>query len=233
MSWTEPAYNGGSSLHGFRIMLKQKDEAFSEELVYCDGADQTTKANLFCLIPSQVLRDEPYWLVTGDEVVATVEAFNIIGYSDPSSDSIVNADIRTQPFAPAIAPSRVDELTSETSITVEVSNYDSAPENGGSPILSLSIWWDQGVSNWVPIVGEYTYSLELQHTVSLLTPGASYRFKYRAINAFGYGDFSAETAVIAASIPEKISLASTVSDGTNVVISWTKPDSRGSTIDSY
>ena len=86
-----------------------------------------------------------------------------------------------------------------------MTNFDKAPENGGSPILSLAVWWDQGVSNWVPISGESSgYSLEEQHTVSLLTPGSTYRFKYRAINAFGAGAFSAETAVVAASIPDQI-----------------------------
>ena len=99
--------------------------------------------------------------------------------------------------------------------------------------MSLSVWWDQGVSNWVTISGDANFSLNLSHTVSLLKPAASYRFKYRGINAFGVGDFSDETVVIAATVPDKIAKATTVVVGTNVKISWLKPRSRGSTIEDY
>lgn len=109
----------------------------------------------------EVLRDEPYLLDTGDILRVTIESFNIIGYSEPSDLSTSTADIRTIPDAPTTPPQRVDELTTDTSITIVVSNFDSAPENGGSPILSLSVWWDQGVSNWVSISGDYpNYTLQ-------------------------------------------------------------------------
>lgn len=39
VSWSEPAYNGGSALYGFRIKLRGKDGQFSEDLVNCNGAD--------------------------------------------------------------------------------------------------------------------------------------------------------------------------------------------------
>ena len=95
-------------------------------------------------------------------------------------------------------------------ITVVASNFDTAPENGGSRILALDVWWDQGVSNWVPISTEGPTVLstgspsqaEVQHTVSLLSPSASYRFMYRAVNLFGYGPFSAESLIIAATKPD-------------------------------
>ncbi len=83
------------------------------------------------------------------------------------------------------------------------------------------------------ISGDSNYSLNLQHTVSLLKPAVSYRFRYRGINAFGLGDFSDETVVISATVPDKIAKATTVVVGTNVKISWLKPRSRGSTIEYY
>lgn len=83
------------------------------------------------------------------------------------------------------------------------SNFDTPPTNGRSPILSLNLWWDQGVNNWVSVAGDYpNYTLSLKHKVSLLIAGSSYRFKYRGINAFGKGPFSAEETVIAASKPD-------------------------------
>ena len=113
-----------------------------------------------------------------------------------------------------------------------MSTFDTSPENGGSPIISYGLWWDQGVSNWVHISGEFpNYTTnDVEHTVSLLTPSAAYRFKYRAINIFGEGAFSGETIVISATLPDKILPAKTEIEGTDVKISWIQPDMRGDPI---
>ena len=211
IAWTEPAFNGGSPIFGFKINIKQKDGTFSEDLTHCDGADQSTKANLFCLIPMETLRTGSFLLEKGSTLIATVQSFNIIGYSDVSPENTSGADIRTEPDAPSNLPQRIDALTTDTSITIEVANFDTAPENGGSPIISLSVWWDQGVSIWVPISGDSPdFSLETQHTVYMLAPAGSYRFKYRAINIFGEGPFSSEQEIIAATAPDQSEPATTV-----------------------
>jgi len=232
ITWTEPAYNGGTPLLGFRVLIKSKAGDFVEDTDNCDGHDQTTKANLFCLIPMQVLRDD-YLLVQGDDVIATVEALNAIGYSDPSADNTVIADVRTEPLAPPNPVARVDEGTTDTQIKVSFENL-SAPDNGGSTTTSLNLYWDQGVSNWVPAVGEPPFlSLDQTFTVKLLYPGSEYKFKYRAVNLFGEGAFSAESTVTAATNPDQIEPVTTSIVGSNVRISWEIPNQRGSTITSY
>ena len=63
ITWTEPDYDGGSPLHGYRIKIKSTaDGQFYEYTDTCNGLDQTTKANMFCLIKSSVLRSAPYEL---------------------------------------------------------------------------------------------------------------------------------------------------------------------------
>lgn len=63
------------------------------------------------------------------------------------------------------------------------------------------------MDNWVSVTGNTPwYSLNEDYTVGLpvglLTPGVDYKFKYRAINIFGEGAFSAESTVKAAMRPD-------------------------------
>ena len=86
-------------------------------------------------------------------------------------------------------------------------NFYTDEETGGSPILSLNLWYDQGVDNWVTVTGESPwFSLGDKFTVGLpdglLTPGLDYKFKYRGINLFGEGEFSAVSTVKAAMRPD-------------------------------
>ena len=39
ISWTEPAYDGGTPLLGYRVTIKTHDGDYIEDLVNCDGAD--------------------------------------------------------------------------------------------------------------------------------------------------------------------------------------------------
>lgn len=57
-----------------------------------------------------------------------------------------------------------------------------------------------GETPWFSLNEEYTVGLP----VGLLTPGVDYNFKYRGINIFGEGAFSAESTVKAAMKPDKI-----------------------------
>lgn len=66
VTWTEPAYNGGTPLIGYRVKFKTSTGDYVESLAECDGLHQTTKANLFCTVPMQLLRDAPYNLILGD-----------------------------------------------------------------------------------------------------------------------------------------------------------------------
>lgn len=74
---------------------------------------------------------------------------------------------------------------------------------------------------------------EQQFTISDLTPGATYRFKVAAHNAIGYGSYSAEFVIIAATNPDQPTPPVTSFDGENVVITWQAPFNGGSAITAY
>ena len=75
--------------------------------------------------------------------------------------------------------------------------------------------------------------MELTQVVTLLQPGSSYKFRYRGINVFGEGEFSDESTIVAAMNPDTIARATTVAIGSDVKISWTSPNERGSIITSF
>lgn len=143
ITWQVPTYNGGSPILGYRITIKTFDGDYIEDLDNCDGADQTTKANLYCIIPMATLRAEPYNLILSQTIVALVEARNIIGYNwTPSDENTGDAELRTEPLAPLSIVTRVDEDTTDITITVYYPNFYTDEETGGSPILSLNLWYD-------------------------------------------------------------------------------------------
>jgi hypothetical protein len=51
-----PLYNGGSPLLGYRITIKAHNGSYIEDVQDCDGSDQTTRANMFCIISMEKLR---------------------------------------------------------------------------------------------------------------------------------------------------------------------------------
>lgn len=69
--------------------------------------------------------------------------------------------------------------------------------------MSLDVWYDQGVDNWVSLHGAAPwFSLDETFIVTLLSPGHDYKFKYRGINIFGEGAFSPESTIKAATKPD-------------------------------
>ena len=96
---------------------------------------------------------------------------------------------------------RIDELCSDTVLTVSFANI-ATENNGGSPVISLNLYFKPEGGDWTSLIGEISDSLAESHSVAALTPGANYKFKYRASNIFGNGEFSAEATLKAATRPD-------------------------------
>jgi hypothetical protein len=114
ISWELPFYDGGSPLLDYRIMVQTKLGLLIEQQTYCDGTDSEIKANIFCLIPMPILRQDPYNLELGDIVIAQAEARNVIGYSVESTLNTGFAEMRTEPSAPVTNVLRIDPGTTDT-----------------------------------------------------------------------------------------------------------------------
>jgi len=64
------------------------------------------------------------------------------------------------------------------------------PQNGGSSITSIALYWDQGLGNssWIELVGYSSISLLTTFTVNNgITRSTFYNFKFKAINIMGSG----------------------------------------------
>lgn len=127
---------------------------------------------------------------------------------------------------------RNDAGTTDTRIKVDYSLLVD-PENGGSQVLTLHLEWDQGTGVWSSLIGGTSYSMHTTFTVTGLTPGNWYQFRYRAKNDFGWGIYSNPRSIQAATMPDKISTISTEVRGTNVRFNWVKPNIRGDDIHFY
>lgn len=76
-------------------------------------------------------------------------------------------------------------------------------------------------------------SLVSTFSVTGLTGGATYLFKVRAINIYDIGEFSTSLSVIAADVPGKPNIAAVTLDGTQVRITWLKPEDHYGEITAY
>lgn len=95
--------------------------------------------------------------------------------------------------------------------------------------------YDSGVGAWDEVVGESSPFTELSHTItSGIVMGTDYRFRIRAGNIHGFGEFSDEVIVRADDKPGVPGSVSTTADGLNVNLAWTPPVSdNGSPITLY
>lgn len=176
-----------------------------------------------------VFTSAPYSLSEGDFVYFSVVAINAVGDSTASAINADNAVVMTVPEKPADA-TKVSATTS--TITVDFDGFTVA-NNGGSAITSIILYWDQGSGTYVELVGESSDSLVTQFTVTGLTEGSNYSFKYAGKNIFGTGDFSDPVTFTAAEKPSQVTGIETENSGTDVVITWDQPADNGDDISAY
>lgn len=92
--------------------------------------------------------------------------------------------MQTVPNSPLVGPQNVLNVTSGTTMGVAM-NPLYGNDTGGTPILSYVLEMDptnNGAGPFQEIGGLTTYSLLTQYTISNLTSGQYYYFRYSAIN---------------------------------------------------
>jgi hypothetical protein len=108
---------------------------------------------------------------------------------------------------------------------------------GGSNILSLHLQWDKGTAGetWITLIGESPYSTSSTYTYSSgeIVEGRTYKFRYRALNILGWGDYSEQGNILAAGEPTQMNAVSVTQEDTYVKIAWSPSTMNGSPLEAY
>jgi titin len=136
----------------------------------------------------------------GTDFVFYLTAFTEAGDSIESEHATIT--LGDVPGQPPSAPTKVASTSSASRLTIEYPALD-ASLNGGLPIESYSLEMDDGEGGaFVALTGLAVPSLA---TTQLITTGVSegetYRLRYRARNAYGWGAYSATVGILAAQAP--------------------------------
>ena len=207
LTWTAPANDGGSPITGYEI---QRSPA--------TGTPTWTSAATVGNVTSTTVTG----LTAGSSYIYQVQAVNAVGNS-PWSASSAAIQATGTPGAPTGV---VGSNATATSITV---SWTPPANDGGSPVIryALNYSTDNGATwpGWLSL--PTTTPPGTTWTWTGLTPG-TYRFKVVAVNAAGWGAWSAPSPAIstttAASVPgAPTDVVGSNATATSITVSWTPP----------
>ncbi len=235
IAWVAPDSNH-KPITDYQILIGDHNAVnFIETKSLCDGSRSQVMSVNYCIIPISALRNAPYNLVRLELIKAKIRAKNIRGWSDYSDVNTVGVTVKTEPDQMA-APSN-GPLTDEYRIDVFWTAL-TTPDDGDSAITSYNLDYDNGTGGfmWYSLVGLIPDRLGLTYRITTgVVPGRVYRFRVRAKNSFGWGDYSPYTTIKTAVKPyQMLSPVTTIDSVTgNVRISWYKPADGSDDITSY
>jgi hypothetical protein len=179
------------------------------------------------MIPMLDLHEEPFLLAYEELVEVRARGGNLYGYAlEYSPVNSEGAHVRRVP-SQVLPPTQV--YSTDTTIKVEWQIL-SGSDTGNSEILSYNLFWDNAVDGTEI---ELVDGMVTSFTVTGLQGGLNYKFKVRAQNVYGYGQFSEEYEVEASDLPGRPEIPTVSLQARNVEISWVAPWSHYNAIDSY
>mmetsp|Transcript_29137 Transcript_29137/g.28200 ORF Transcript_29137/g.28200 Transcript_29137/m.28200 type:complete len:339 (-) Transcript_29137:570-1586(-) len=234
ISWTAP-YNEGNPITSYSVLIEDTGGSdFYPEITDCDGSDPTIASLRYCDIPMTTFMGSPFFLALNELIVVKVAAINSIDTGDYSTPNVAGIYVQTKPVTPTLAP--ILGSYDETSATITLTPLTGL-DAGMSTITQYELLYDAGTLG----VTWSTYTLTTSTTISVsgLSSGSTYKFKYAAKNVFGWSpSYSPELTMKAMVIPDAPDMVVTtmdIGDPTKVKISWAEPYTGGTaiTIDSY
>lgn len=114
-------------------------------------------------------------------------------------------------------------------------------ETGASPILSYNLQGHAGAANtpgavWESLAGDLSEYPGTSYVVtSGIVEGATYSYRVRAQNIWGWGATSPTVELVASTTPDQVATPTTTIDPSTggLVISWASPTAHGSPITAY
>lgn len=183
IQWDRAPSNGSRPI-SLQVWIQKRDDEFSSYGLsqFCDEDSTTTQ----CTVDSEHLRTSPFFLQTGDDVVAKVT----VQYSSWK----VTYETDSDGYDVAKLGSRPGKVSSLSVVKAPNSSIDvewTAPNNEQG--LQYELVWNNGIGSrdnaqYTPLTQPYTFALKYNR--GSLIPGREYLFKVRAINACGSGEFS-------------------------------------------
>jgi len=236
IAWTAPDARG-ATITAYRVEIANKAGDTWQSDALCDGTSAATIAALSCVVPMATLTASPYNYVFDDLVQVRVQASNApFGYGalSPASAS-TGARIRGVPSE--MSPPTEDPTTcTDVTITMQWVAL-SGVAAGNSDVIAYSLSWDNADPTAHPLADvELADAAVTSFTVNGVTGGATYRFRVRARNIYGYGAYSVYTVVVPDDAPGKTDIptvALSTTDPTFVQITWPLPNDHSSVITSY
>ena len=194
ITWTAPNENG-SPITSYDIVWKTSQGAYTS--ITCTESSSTVISSTTCTNPMNTFTDSPFSLTEGQSIIIKLRALNELDYGVYGSPSSNLAVIIVVPHTPTSGPTRVNDSTSPTQVTVTMPQIPDDLD-GGSPILSYSLEWNSGSgSTFTDLIGLSSDSLVLQFTQAVTgAAGSTYTFRYRARNVIGWSSYSPTSDIV-------------------------------------
>lgn len=174
----------GSAILGYTLKFKS---------IYGDLLDMPWCNNSLteCTYPVYSFRDSPFYLEVGNMIYAASSNYNENGSSEISSLS-EGLVLKSAPISPSTAPYSGSN-TSKFQISIKITEL-TEEESGYELILSYNTVLILSDSNYISLAGADNQTPFTDTSTELLyydvEPGQTYKFAYRAKNAFGWGPYS-------------------------------------------
>lgn len=220
LRWSQPISNGGCPVYSYAIL---RDDG--------DNGDFINNMNPEVIANNPFLFEYTFTLpgaLTSKNVRFKLRATNERGAT--LSVDFLSAVIAGLPITPALGPEDITSITNANTIGVILPMIT---DNGGSVIISYNLQMDDGKNgDFFSVAGDdYNIGLLRVFTLTNITKGGTYRFRYRVKNSIGWTKYSPVTYILAASVPSKPLTPKIVSTSdANIVVQMYEPRDNGGSI---
>src|SRR2546428_2645238 len=205
LSWTAPTNNGGSAITGYKIY---RSTSSGTETGYVNLGNVTSYTNTI--------------VTPGVTYFYKVRAVNALGVSTLSNEASAT---------PPTLPSAPQNLQATTGVGNVALTWDASSSNSGSPITGYKIYrsTSSGTETGYVNLGNVT-----SYTNTGVTPGVTYFYKVRAVNALGVSTLSNEASATPSPLPSAPQNLQATTGVGNVALTWDASSSNsGSPITGY